>query len=223
MIKAVYKLRELLAESRAGIEHELSDKRAPTVVAALDMVDELDRRLGAITDKVPIDAPVTKTIIMHDAERWIDTVQLVRAAMSEMSRLVGECGDIVYQRWHPLTAVINRVESENYDVSAEDFTTVTDAKDWTVLDTITAPEVRVQLEAEKIARAEQAKAYQQRLERMKAAIQVIENQYADRIRQLPYTTPIPPMPDVPPQKVLRTLPSGELVFDYEPTDTPPQT
>jgi hypothetical protein len=74
-------------------------------------------------------------------------------------------------------------------------------------------------------RKDQAEAYQQRLERMKAAIQVIENECADRIRQLPYTTPIPPMPDVPPsepQETLRALPSGELVFDYEPTTHHPK-
>ncbi|RIR80305.1 hypothetical protein D2E65_00055 [Mycobacteroides abscessus] len=223
MIQALHSILGMLAARREQVQRDMGHRQIG--VAFLEVIDELDARLRTITDGTPADATPTLQMFMHDAEHWTRSVLHMLEVLKQTGQVAREGGRAVFERWHPLTAVINRVESENYDVSAEDFTTVTDGKDWALLDTITEPEIRVQLEAEKIARAEQAKAYQQRLERMKAAIQVIENQYADRIRQLPYTTPIPPMPDVPsqPQKMLRTLPSGELVFDYEPTDTPPQT
>ncbi|WP_423489106.1 hypothetical protein [Mycobacteroides sp. PCS013] len=223
MIQALHSMLGMLAARREQVQRDMGHRQIG--VAFLEVIDELDARLRTITDATPPDATPTLQMFMHDAEHWTRSLLHMLEVLKQAGRIAREGRHSVFERWHPLTAVINRVESENYAVSAEDFTSVTDGKDWAVLDTATEPEIRVQLEAEKIARAEQAKAYQQRLERMKAAIQAIENEYADRIRQLPHTTPIPPMPDVQsePQKVLRTLPSGELVFDYEPTDTPPQT
>ncbi|WP_139360275.1 hypothetical protein [Mycobacterium sp. D16Q16] len=212
----------MLAARREQVQRDMGHRQIG--VAFLEVIDELDARLRTITDATPSDATPTLQMFMGDAEHWTRSVLHMLEVLKQAGRVAREGGHSVFERWHPLAAVINRIELEDYDVSAEDFTSVADGKDWAVLGTITEPEIRVQLEAEKIARAEQAKAYQQRLERMKAAIQVIENEYADRIRQLPHTTPIPPMSvSSEPQKVLRTLPSGELVFDYEPTDTPPQT
>lgn len=224
MIQALHSIRGMLAARREQVQRDMGHRQIG--VAFLEVIDELDARLRTITDATPADTKPTLQMFMGDAGHWTRSVLHMLEVLRQAGRVAREGRHAVFERWHPLTAVIDRIESENYAVSAEDFTSVTDGKDWTVLDTITEPEIRVQLEAEKIARAEQAKAYQQRLERMKAAIQVIENQYADRIRQLPYTTPVPPMPKAPPsqpQKTLRTLPSGELVFDYEPTETPPQT
>lgn len=223
MIDALHSMLGMLTARREQVQRDMGHRQIG--VAFLEVIDELDARLRTITDGTPADATPTLQMFTHDAEHWTRSLLHILEVLKQAGRVAREGRRAVFERWHPLSAVINRVESENYAVSAEDFTSVTDAKDWTVLDSIAEPEIRVQLEAEKIARAEQAKAYQQHLERMKAAIQVIENEYADRIRQLPCTTPIRPMPDVPsePQKMLRTLPSGELVFDYERTETPPET
>jgi hypothetical protein len=52
------------------------------------------------------------------------------------------------------------------------------------LDTASDAALRVQLAADKIARAEQATIYQQRLERMDTAINQIEREFAQHIRDL---------------------------------------
>lgn len=223
MIRAVYKARESLASTRAGLESALDERpHLVTLAAGLDMIDELDRRLAAITDAVPIDAPLTKTMLLHDADQWVAVMRLAGAALGEMSRLADECAGIVHERRQPWIRFIARVESDTYAVDTTDFKTVTDMKNWAVLDDIKEPEIRVQFEAERIARAEQAKLHQLRLERMDAAIRSIETEYAQRIRQLPYTVQVPPLPPTPPyeprtdlleglsKEVIHALKTGEL-------------
>lgn len=69
-------------------------------------------------------------------------------------------------------------------VDSTDFTTVSDAKSYAALKNSDAPALHVQIEADRIAREEQAHVYQQRLQRMETAIENTETAYAQRIRQL---------------------------------------
>jgi len=74
------------------------------------------------------------------------------------------------------------VESQTYAMDTTDFTTVTDMKNWAVLDGIGEPTML----------------YQLRLERVDAAVRSIEAEYAQRIRQLPYTVQVRSATSTPP-------------------------
>ncbi|WP_142281556.1 hypothetical protein [Mycobacterium kyorinense] len=101
-----------------------------------------------------------------------------------MADLMSEGQHVIDERRQPFIRLIGRIESEGYAVDTDTFTTVTDPRDWSVPATIDDPAVHVMLTAEKITRAEQAALYQQRLQRMDAAINRIEADYAQKIRDL---------------------------------------
>lgn len=189
MIKVLHGLHDKLVSLHGEIERELGQK--PTGLASRELLDALDAQLRTITDAIPVDAPLTKSMLMNDSEDWIHLSVFVETALRDMGRLIQECGNIVHERRQPFLRLIRRIESEGYEVDEITFTQVSDGHDWSV-DELDSPEVRVQLDAEQIARAEQAAQYQQRLERMDDAIKAIEVEYADRIRELSRTTPIPP-------------------------------
>ncbi|WP_078344307.1 hypothetical protein [Mycobacteroides chelonae] len=189
MIKVLHGLHDKLVSLHGEIELELGQK--PTGLASRELLDALDAQLRTITDAVPVDAPLTKSMLMNDSEDWIRVSVFVETALRDMGRLIQECGNIVHERRQPFLRLIRRIESEGYEVDEITFTQVSDGHDWSV-DELDSPEVRVQLDAEQIARAEQAAQYQQRLERMDEAIKAIEVDYAERIRQLTKTMPTPP-------------------------------
>ncbi|MFL0157206.1 hypothetical protein [Mycobacteroides chelonae] len=153
-----------------------------------------------------------------------DIAQLTRyvvAVVREMGRLSAECAETVHELRHPAVRLIGRIESEGYAVDDINFTHVSDARDWSI-DALDGPHVQVQLDAERIARTEQATVYQQRLERMDAAVKATRDQYAQRIRQLPHTVQVaapqrtsPPEPrknwhEGLPAEVIHALKTGEL-------------
>jgi hypothetical protein len=114
----------------------------------------------------------------------VEMLRLVAKTLKRMAQLMQESEAVIYERRQPIIRLIGRIESENFAVDTDTFTIVTDTRAWSLLDGLDAPELRVQFEAEKIARAEQAAIYQQRLERMNAAINGIEAGYAQQIRDL---------------------------------------
>lgn len=61
---------------------------------------------------------------------------------------------------------------------------VNDARTYAARNSSDDAAVYVQVEAERIARVEQARVYQKRLERMEIAIEQTESEYAQLIRQL---------------------------------------
>ncbi|WP_078311293.1 MULTISPECIES: hypothetical protein [unclassified Mycobacterium] len=189
MIKVLHGLRDKLVSLHREIERELGQK--PTGLAARELLDALDAQLRTITDVIPADAPMTTSMLMNDSEDWIRVSVFVETALRDLSRLIQECGNIVHERKQPFLRLIRRIESEGYEVDGTRYTQVSDGHDWSV-DELDSPAVRVQLDAEQIARAEQAAQYQQRLERMDAAIQEIEFEYAERIRKLPKAVSPPP-------------------------------
>lgn len=59
MIQALHSLRGMLAALHERTQREMGHRQIG--VASLEVMDELDTRLRAITDVVPADAPVTKS------------------------------------------------------------------------------------------------------------------------------------------------------------------
>lgn len=79
--------------------------------------------------------------------------------LDRIAQLTEQCVEVVHEQRQPHIRLIWRIESEGYAVGTNTFTTVTDPRDWSLLDTIEDAAVRTQLEAEKIARSEQAAVY----------------------------------------------------------------
>jgi hypothetical protein len=182
VFQSLHAMRGLLEEQRRVIERDLGHRQ--TGVAFCEVLDWLIQRAQAVMDQVPANAPITRSYIENQVGDEAETLRLVATTLKRMAQLMRESEDVVYERRQPVIRLINRIESEGFDVDADTFTIVTDAKDWSQLDGLDAPELRVQFEAEKITRAEQAAVYQQRLERMSAAITGIEAGYAQQIRGL---------------------------------------
>jgi hypothetical protein len=182
VFQSLHAMRGLLEEQRRVIERDLGHRQ--TGVAFCEVLDWLIQRARAVMDQVPANAPITRSYIENQVGDEAETLRLVATTLKRMAQLMRESEDVVYERRQPVIRLINRIESEGFDVDADTFTIVTDAKDWSQLDGLDAPELRVQFEAEKITRAEQAAVYQQRLERMSAAITGIEAGYAQQIRGL---------------------------------------
>jgi hypothetical protein len=175
-------MRGSLEEQRRVVERDLGHRQ--TGVAFCEVLDWLIDRARVVIDQVPADAPITLSYIEKQVGDEANMLGLVAKTLRRMAQLMQESETVVYARRQPIIRLIRRIESEQFAVDTDTFTTVTDPRDWSLLDGIDAPELRVQLEAEKIARAEQAAVYQQRLERMAAAIKDIEAQYAQQIRNL---------------------------------------
>jgi hypothetical protein len=175
-------MRNLLEEQRRVIERDLGHRQIG--VAFCEVLDWLIHRARAVEDQAPANAPITRSYIENQIGDEVETLRLVAKTLKRMAQLMQESEAVVYERRQPIIRLIGRIESEDFAVDTDTFTIVTDPKDWSLLDGLDAPELRVQLEAEKIARAEQAAVYQQRLERMGAAIKGIEAGYAQQIRDL---------------------------------------
>jgi hypothetical protein len=175
-------MQDLLEAQRQAIGRELGHRQ--TGVAFCEVLDWLIRRTRAVADQVPANAPITLSYIQNQVGDEVEMLGLVAKTLERGAQLMKEGETVIYERRQPVIRLIRRIESEGFAVDAKTFTAVTDPRDWSVLEGIDAPELRVQCEAEKIARAEQATIYQQRLERMDAAIKGIEAGYAQQIRDL---------------------------------------
>lgn len=182
MFQSLHALGDLVRHQRNDINAKLGHRS--TGVAACALLDDLAALIATITDKVPADARPTRSAIMDYGDRAIAIMQSTQRALDELAKLLDEGGAAVYQQRQPQTRLIARIESEGYAVDSTDFTTVTDAKSYAALKNSDAPALHVQIEADRIAREEQARIYQQRLQRMETAIENTETDYAQRIRQL---------------------------------------
>ncbi|ORW79701.1 hypothetical protein AWC26_14940 [Mycobacterium shimoidei] len=169
----------LLEQKRREAQTKLGHR--PLGVAACEVFDELIRRVRAVTDGTAENAPLT----LDDLRQFPDTIQMLKsvlATMNTMFEVMVEGGEAVEVRRQPLLRFVARLESEGYRV-ANDFT-VTAITDWLALHSSDDPDIVVQLDAENIARAEQAVVYQDRVKRMAAEVERIEYGYAQRVRDL---------------------------------------
>lgn len=173
---------QVLEQRRQALEADLGHH--PIGAAACEVVDYLIGRARAVAGQVSADAPITLCYIDNHMGEESDTLRMISATLTRMADLMSEGQDVIDERRQPFIRLIGRIESEGYAVDTNTFTTVTDPRDWSVLDSIDDPAVHVVLAADKITRAEQAALYQQRLERMDAAINRIEADYAQKIRDL---------------------------------------
>lgn len=178
-MESTYAMLRLLEKKRHEAHTKLGHR--PLGVAACEVLDELIRRVRAITDGTAEDAPLT----LDELRQFPDTIKMLKsvlAIMNTMFELMVEGGEAVGDRRQPLLRFVDRLRSEGYRV-ANDFT-VTAITDWLALHSSDDPDTTVQLEAENVARAEQAIIYQQRIKRMVAEIERIEYGYAQRVRDL---------------------------------------
>lgn len=153
-------------------------------VAAGEVLNELAGIIATMTDKVPADAPITYTGIMEHGDKAIVAMKLAQSVFEKLDQILKQgCADI-YQRRQPRIRLIGRIESEGYAVDSTDLTTVRDAKAYVALSDCGDAAARIQIDVEKIARAEQARVYQDRLQRVESSIEQAEAEYAQQIRQL---------------------------------------
>ena len=152
-------------------------------VAACEVLDELAAVIATVTDKVPADAPITRTGIMEYGDQAIAAMRLVQSVFDKLDEILKQGGADIYQRRQPQIRLIDRIESEGYAVDSSDFTTVSDAKVYAATDNCDAA-ARIQLDGEMITGAEQARVYQDRLQRVESSIERAEEEYAQQIRQL---------------------------------------
>lgn len=181
MFQSLHALGDLLQRQRTEIESTLGHRAMG--VAACEVLDELAAVIATVTDKVPAAAPITRTGIMQYGDRAIAAMKLAQNVFDKLDEILKQGGADVYQRRQPQIRLIDRIESEGYAVDSSDFTTVSDAKVYAAPDNCDAA-ARIQLDAEKITRAEQARVYQDRLQRVEFSIERAEAEYAQQIRQL---------------------------------------
>jgi hypothetical protein len=176
-------LYDLIDRGAEAILRGEQDRDRPLITAGNAVWAELVNQTLTITQTFPPDTAVTRTFIEHDLPKVVDHLHRAAAALEELGALSRECTDAVYTQRQPFIRFIERIESQGYRVDTETFTTVVDGLDWSP-DDGDGSVAGVQLAAEGIARAEQAALHQRRLQRMNAAIQNVETQYAQRIYAL---------------------------------------
>ena len=182
MFQSLHALGDLLHRQRTEIESTLGH-RAMGVVAC-EVLNELAAVIATVTDKVPADAPITRFGIMEYSDKAIAAMRLAQSVFEKLDEILKQGGADIYQRRQPQIRLIDRIESEGYAVDSTDFTTVRDAKVYAATDNCDDGAARIQLDAEKITRAEQARVYQDRLQRAESSIDRAEEEYAQQIRQL---------------------------------------
>ena len=182
MFQSLHALGDLLRRQRTEIESTLGHRAMG--VAACEVLDELAAVIATVTDKVPADAAITRTGIMEYGDEAIAAMRLSQSLFDKLDEILKQGGADIYQRRQPQIRLIGRIESEGYAVDSSDFTTVRDAKVYASKDDCDDAAARIQLDAEMITRGEQARLYQDRLQRVEASIERAEEEYAQQIRQL---------------------------------------
>ncbi|RIT41394.1 hypothetical protein [Mycobacteroides abscessus] len=186
MFEPLHAVRDYLATLRENFAHAAPD--AILKEAVHWVIDDLDRRLRALTDVVPADAEMTKTLIIEHGNQALYLGEYVQATLLKLADLIEEYGSTLEAQIQPITQFIAEIESEGYAVDGTD---VADAQDRSVSH-VNRPQTQVQFEAENIARAEQATIYQRRLKLMDASMRITRDDYAQRIRQLRHIVHISP-------------------------------
>ncbi|MBS9533653.1 hypothetical protein KIH27_08650 [Mycobacterium sp. M1] len=181
-MSALHAMLRFLETQRRQDEREVGHR--PTGAAVCEVMDWLIAEVKPVADRTPVNATPTLSYLQNHAGEAAATLGFVGEALEELAGLWQSSEDSIHARRQPFIALIRRIESERYRVDTETFTTVTDGLDWSTAETTTDPAVRVQLDAERIARTEQAAVYQQRLQRMDAEIRNYEDRCAQRIRDL---------------------------------------
>lgn len=182
MFQSLHALGDLLRRQRTEIQSTLGHRAMG--VAACEVLDELAAVIATVTDEVPADAPITRTGIMEYGDKAIAAMKLAQSVFDKLDEILKRGGADIYQRRQPQIRLISRIESEGYAVDSTDFTTVHDAKGYAAEENRDDAAACIQLDAEKITRAEQARVYQDRLQRVEASIEQAEAEYAQQIRQL---------------------------------------
>ena len=177
---------DFLQQQRRVAQRDMAD--LPLAQAAAEVYEHLLGQVRPVADRNPVDAPMTLSRIRDDADDVIAALELVGDVLRQLSELMKDGFDVVHARREPQIRLIGRVESDGFRVTLDGAspTGVSDdgAYDWSRLDEVADPVARVQLDAERITRAEQAAVYHRQLQRMETEIRQIEADYADRIRRL---------------------------------------
>lgn len=92
----------------------------PMGVAACDVLDELIRRVRAVTDGTAENAPLTLSELRQFPDIF-KTIQSVMATMYTMFEVMVEGGEAVEERRQPLLRFVDRLRCEGYQV-ANNFT-----------------------------------------------------------------------------------------------------
>jgi hypothetical protein len=181
-MKSVHAMLAFLQARRAELARSMGNRRIG--MAACDVLDALIARTGALAARMPADAPMTLSYLENEVGEGIELMGHFAEVLKALAGLMQECENTVYAQRQRFATLVGRIEAEGYRVDNDTFFTVRDGWDWSKAETASDPAVRVQLEAERIARVEQAAIYQKRLQRMDAAILRIEDGYAQRVREL---------------------------------------
>ncbi|WP_237084577.1 hypothetical protein [Mycobacteroides abscessus] len=149
-------------------------------VAVCEVLDELIRRTQVIANEYPASSKMSLRDIL-EMPAVVGAMQAILETVAALSDVASECADATAARRDPVLKFVARVKAEGFEV----------ANDWTLTDTRVQPHAHtddpallVQREAEKIARAEQAAAYHERLLRMAAAFEDTTIEYTQRVRGL---------------------------------------
>lgn len=185
-MKTAHAYLRLLEAKRSLLERSMADHEITE--AGCEVFDELMWRLRMITDHIPEDAPLTRSLI-EKANNAYEILTPVMATAARLDELLVEGLEAISLRREPFARLLKRIESEGFFVT-EALDEVTDATDWSSVEH-SDPAAQVMLEAEKIARAEQANLYQERVNRVAENYHLIDTEYAQRIRDL-----IKPGPDI---------------------------
>ncbi|WP_100451171.1 hypothetical protein [Mycobacteroides abscessus] len=170
-----------LLQERRGDADRLGEGN-PVKDATCELLDELLRRTKVLADQYPEQAPMNLRTGL-EMPAVIRALGSILSTMERMYEVVSESGEAASAHCDPLVRFVERLRSEGFDVNEHD-NTVTDTKDWAVLEPAEDPDVLVQREAERITRAERTVAYQERVTRMAVAYEEALNDYAQRIRAL---------------------------------------
>lgn len=154
-------------------------------VAVCEVLDELIRRAQVFASEYPKGESVTLQLV-EEMPAVTDALAALLETLAALSSLIEECADAVGARRDPAVKFVARVRSEGFEV-ADNFT-VTEARQWPLLDNASHPDTFVQQEAEKTVRAERAAAYHERLVRMATAFDNARDKYTQRARNLINTT-----------------------------------
>ncbi|GAB08698.1 hypothetical protein GOARA_016_00020 [Gordonia araii NBRC 100433] len=185
-MRTPYAVLRMLTKYRGEIQDAMPGTEI--VDAATEVYDELIWRTRMITDHLAEGAPVTRSNI-DDMVGAMEALQPIVATVGQLADLLAEAGEALQPRHSALMSYIERVEGDGYTIS-DDWETVTDVRTPLSGDDVDTA-ARVQIEAERIARGEQASIYQRRLLRMATGIGDVDAEYAGRIRDL-----IKPLPDI---------------------------
>ncbi|MFO7163992.1 MAG: hypothetical protein DIU75_011645 [Mycolicibacterium hassiacum] len=182
MLETLRALRDFLETQRTVTASALGDQ--PMGVASCAVLDDLLARIRSVTYCIPADATMTLSVLDEVGAQAATTLTEVADVLDELVTLTEEGIAAAEQRRQPFIELLRAVEAQGFTIDLATLTDVSDSWDWSKVDDLDDPALRIQLEAERIARAEQAAIYARRLRELNADIESVEADYAARIRRL---------------------------------------